>query len=92
MMLLPSESTTSWEAMVGAALAALGAGGALKLYTQWQAGKASIRAETSTRIRSLEETVGALQTQMGNLREENGSLKARVAYCESHHVSPPVVQ
>lgn len=77
-MQLPSETHTGWENLVIAILGTLGAGGALKFYTQWQAGRASIRAETTTRIRMLEDTVAALQKELGDLREKNGEYRARV--------------
>lgn len=78
MMMLPSETPpTSWEGIVLAILGTLGAGGALKFFAQWQAGKASIRAETATRVRTLEENVAVLNKQLGDLRESNGFLKAQ---------------
>ncbi len=72
MMQLPSEHTSSWETALVALLTTVGAGGALKLYSQWQAGKSSIRAETATRIRALEEQVAMLQREQGELREKYG--------------------
>lgn len=80
MMLLPSETPpSSTAAAVTALLATLGAGGLLKLYTQWQAGRTSIRAEMQTRVHALEQTVALLQKEIGDLREERGRLTAERA-------------
>lgn len=81
MMMLPSETPPgSWTTVVVALLTTLGAGGILKLVQQWQAGRAEMRGEYSTRIRHLEETVAALQDLIGDLREENGRLKAELDF------------
>lgn len=88
MMQLPSEHTSSWETALVALLTTVGAGGALKLYSQWQAGKSSIRAETATRIRTLEEHVATLQREIGDLREKNGRLQAEVDFLRREKSSP----
>jgi hypothetical protein len=80
MMQLPSETSPSYESAIIAIISTIGAGGLLKIYTQWQAGRTSIRAETATRIRTLEEQVHALQGELGNLREQKGKLEAEVGF------------
>lgn len=80
MMQLPSEHSSSWETAIIAILGTVGAGGALKIFAQWQAGKSSIRAETATRIRTLEAQVEKLQTEMANLREEKGRYQSEVEF------------
>lgn len=76
MMQLPSESHSN---IIIPILTTLGAGGILKLYAQFQAGRTSVRAELQTRVRSLEELVGGLQKEIGDLREQKGAQQATIA-------------
>lgn len=79
MMQLPSEHTSSWETLILAGIGTIGAGGLLKIFTEWQAGRTAIRVETTMRIRQLEEQVGQLQKDMGDVREQKGRLEAALA-------------
>ena len=78
MMELPSESHSALSQYIIPILTTLGAGGLIKLYAQWQAGRTSVRAELQTRIRSLEESQFTMLTQIGDLREQNGRQQATI--------------
>lgn len=78
MMQLPSESHSALSQVVVAVLTTLGAGGLVKIYAQFQAGRASVRAELQTRVRGLEEMVEKLQVTIGDLREQNGRQQATI--------------
>lgn len=80
MMQLPSESHSTLSQAVIGVLSALGAGGALKIYAQFQAGRMSVRNELQTRVRGLEEDIAALQKTIGDLREQNGRQQATIDF------------
>lgn len=78
MMELPSESHSSLSQILVPILSTIGAGGALKFYAQWQAGRTSVRAELQTRVRTLEENLVKATDAIADLREQRGGQQATI--------------